>query len=221
MKCHQVFFFSSNLRMKPLTTSWVITFTIWRYQTVIWRWIGNSFFLSSAKSCRYSTVWHIASCHAWQKSVQEAYHYYCEIGTAVYSSIMQSSLILSLTITCFTLARSLTLIYSSTLSAAQGEKTSSQHLLCQTVLCQYCIFVLVLYLRSHKLHSFSLLVLPPCVLSHKFLFLRLQSHGLVDLLLFWPIQTCHLAEREQPCILISTVYSPVLCCTHLLWNTHK
>lgn len=79
-------------------------------------------FSPSATSCRYSTAWHIASFHAWQKSVQEANHYYCQIGTAVYSSIMQSSVILSLTITCFTLAPSLTLIYSSTLSAAPGEK---------------------------------------------------------------------------------------------------
>lgn len=186
--------------LHPLTASWEIIFL------VTFSPLALSLSLSHATSCSYSTVWHIASFHTWQKSVQEAYHYYCQIGTAVYSSIMQSSLILSLTITCFTLALSLTLIYSNTLSAAEGKKTPSQHLLCQTVLCQYCIFVLVLYLRSHKLHRlFCTGSFPVCVYLLINFSLQLQSYGLVDLLLFWPIRKCHLAEWEQPCILISTV----------------
>lgn len=119
--------------MRPLTISWVVTFTSRRSQTAKRQSVTfNIFFFSFSRVrhvLRSSTVWHTASFHAWQKSVQEAYHYYCQIGTAVYSSIMQSSLILSLTVTCFTLAPSLTLIYSSTLSAAWEEKTSSQHLL--------------------------------------------------------------------------------------------
>lgn len=161
---------------------------------------------------RYSAIWHIASFHAWQKSVQEAYHSYCQIGTAVYSTIMQPSFILSLTITCFTLALSLTLIYSTTLSAAEGTKKKNLQSASVVPNCPLPILYFCFSLRSHKLHSFSAPVYPSCVLPHTFLFLQLQSCGKVDSLLSWPILKNHLAEREQPCILIPTVKPRYLLC---------
>lgn len=108
----------------------LLLLTIDRSKTQKWKKSGFffCFFVCfSITSCGWSTVWHIASFHAWQKSVQEAYHYYCQIGTAVYSSIMQSSLILSLTITCFTLALRLTLIYSTTLAAAERKRKKEKY----------------------------------------------------------------------------------------------
>lgn len=41
---------------------------------------------------RRSQVWHMVPFHAWQESVREAHHCYCQIGPAVYSSITPSSL---------------------------------------------------------------------------------------------------------------------------------
>lgn len=94
---------------------------------------------------------------------------------------------LSLTIRCFTLALNLTLIYSTTIAGTEGKNTSSQHPLCQTVFCQCCIIYLflfflflVVYLRSDKLQLFVYFLI-------NFFSLHLQSSGLVDLLLLWPI----------------------------------
>lgn len=152
-------------------------------------------------SCRYSTIWHIASFHAWQKSVQEAYHYYCQIGTAVYSSIIQSSLMLSATITCFILALFLTLIYSTAFSAAEGQKINIQ----SASVVPNCLwpaqFSFNLYAYGHT--KLELL----CTRSSFVYFLMHFSPYLVSRLA--PVLThpekCHLAERELPCILISTV----------------
>lgn len=180
-------------------------------------------FSPSATSCRYSTAWHIASFHAWQKSVQEANHYYCQIGTAVYSSIMQSSVILSLTITCFTLAPSLTLIYSGTLSAAPGEKNIQSASVVPN--CPFffpppdiVFFFLVLCLRSHKLHSSSA---PLCVLSHKFL---TYGHNLTRSGRPGPVLTCAevpFGSEGNSLVSLYQPYSPGLCCTRLWRNTHK
>lgn len=129
--------------LHPLTTILLMTFTTWRSETVKWQRIANLFFFfsSSATSCTYSKVWHIAPFHAWQKSVQEANHCYCQTGTAVYSSIMQSSL----TVTdhhVFHISSELDVdLFQHPLCT--GKNTSSQHLLCQTVLCQYFSFLFV------------------------------------------------------------------------------
>lgn len=98
--------------------------------------------------------------HARQQSVQEAYSYYCQIGTAVYSWIMPPSLILSLTITCFTLALALTLIYSNTAAAAEAKKKNI-HSACVEPNCPLPIlyFCLSPFSRSLKLHSALLQVL--------------------------------------------------------------
>lgn len=47
---------------------------------------------SRTTSSRQSKVWHMVPFHAWQESVREAHHCYCQIGPAVYSSITPSSL---------------------------------------------------------------------------------------------------------------------------------
>lgn len=47
---------------------------------------------SCTTSSRQSKVWHMVPFHAWQESVREAHHCYCQIGPAVYSSITPSSL---------------------------------------------------------------------------------------------------------------------------------
>lgn len=173
---------------------------------------------TTTTSCRYSTVWHIASFHAWQKSVQEAYHYYCQIGTAVYSSIIQSSLMLSATITCFILALFLTLIYSTALPAAEGQKINIQ----SASVVPNCLwpaqFSFNLCAYGHtKLGLLSTSFL--CILSHAFL--SLLSFPLLDLLLFWPILKNAIWQRGNCLVSLYQLYSPGLCCTHLLWNTHK
>lgn len=136
---------------------------------------------------------------------------------------MQSSVILSLTITCFTLAPSLTLIYSSTLSAAPGEKNIQSASVVPNCpffffFSQYRIFLLVLCLRSHKLHSSSA---PLCVLSHKFL---PYGHNLIRSSRLGPVLTCAempFGSEGNSLVSLYQPYSPGLCCTRLLRNTHK
>lgn len=136
---------------------------------------------------------------------------------------MQSSVILSLTITCFTLAPSLTLIYSSTLSAAPGEKKHPVSICCAKLSFFFpptdiVFFFLVLCLRSHKLHSSSA---PLCVLSHKFL---PYGHDLTRSGRPGPVLTCAetpFGSEGNSLVSLYQPYSPGLCCTRLWRNTHK
>lgn len=47
---------------------------------------------SCTTSGRQSKVWHMVPFHAWQESIREAHHCYCQIWPGVYSSITPSSL---------------------------------------------------------------------------------------------------------------------------------